>query len=228
MRRNDAPAADVGAAPARIGRAVWALAAPILLMVAAASLVDNAMGAWAPSLLIRGFAKDPGEVGVELGLLLTLGFGGGVIAGGFLADRAGVAGGLPAKLRTALVVGLLIAPVALALNLPSFPAVLLSIPIYFALSGAVTAIGFSSVLDLVPNNARGLAMSISFFLNVAIGGGIGPSAVTLAASNIFGPRAGLGPPLSSTVIVGYALAVLAALASLWMLRGRAPSLVGNR
>jgi MFS family permease len=217
-RRTDTPPADPASPPAPIGRAVWGLAAPILLMVAAASLVDNAMGAWAPSLLIRGFAKDPGQVGVELGVLLTFGFGGGVIVGGYLADRAGAAGGLPAKLRTALVIGLLIAPVALALNLPSFPAVLISIPIYFALSGAVTAIGFSSVLDLVPNNARGLAMSISFFLNVAIGAGVGPTAVSLASSGLFGPRAGLGPPLSSIVLAGYSLAVVAALVGLSMLR----------
>ncbi|HUO13063.1 MAG TPA: MFS transporter [Caulobacteraceae bacterium] len=215
LRHSDAAPVAPGGAP-RL--AVWLLAAPILLMVAAASLVDNAMGAWAPSLLIRSFHKDPGEIGVELGLLLTLGFGGGVIVGGFLADRAAAAGGLRAKLGTALVVGLLIAPVALTLNLPRFPIVLAAIPLYFALSGAVTAIGFSSVLDLVPNNARGLAMSISFLLNVAVGASVGPAAVSLAASHVFGERASLGAPLSATVLVGYALAVLAALASLATVR----------
>jgi len=32
-------------------------------------------------------------------------------------------------------------------------------------------VGFSAILDVVPNRSRGLAMSMSFFLNVALGAG---------------------------------------------------------
>jgi MFS family permease len=218
-RRSDAPAeAAPTSKPPSLGPRAWLLAAPIYAVVAAASFVDNAVGAWAPSLLIRQFAKDPGQVGVELGLLLTIGFGGGVIAGGYSADRAGAAAGLAGKMRLALILGALIVPVALSMNAPDFTIALVSIPLYFALSGAVTAVGFSAILDTVPNSARGLAMSISFFLNVAIGAGLGPTAVALASAHIFGEHAGLGPPLSSTVIAGYACAILAALLSLGMQR----------
>ena len=183
----------------------WARVIPIYVVVAMASLVDNAVGAWAPPQLYRHFAKDPAQVGIQLGFLLTAGFGGGVLAGGWLADRAGARGGWPYKLGVCLACGLLIVPLAFLINAGQFNIVLLSIPAYFALSGAVTACGFSAILDVVPNRSRGLAMAISFFLNVAVGASAGPSAVTAASEHIFGATAGLGPALTLTVASGYAL-----------------------
>ena len=188
----------------------WARVLPIYIVLAAASFVDNAVGAWAPTLLIRNFGKDPAQIGVELGLLLTAGFGGGVLAGGMLADRAGVSGGWPRKLRVCVLSGLLILPASLLMNSPNFSFALAGVPVYYALSGIVTAVGFSAILDVVPNRSRGLAMSMSFFLNVALGAGLGPTAVALAGAHVFAANAGLGPPIVFTVALGY-LTVLAAL-----------------
>jgi len=184
----------------------WARVIPIYIVVATASLVDNAVGAWAPSLLIRHFSKDPAQVGIQLGFLLTAGFGGGVLLGGWLADRAGSRGGWPYKLGVCLVASVLILPVSFAINGAEFNLVLGSVPAYFALSGIVTACGFSAILDVVPNRSRGLAMAISFFLNVAVGASAGPSAVTAASAHVFGANAGLGPALTLTVASGYTLA----------------------
>jgi MFS family permease len=199
----------------------WARVAPIYLMLAAASFVDNAVGAWAPTLLIRDFGRDPAAVGVQLGLLLTAGFGGGVLVGGVLADRAGARGGWPRKLRVCLMAGLAILPAALLLTSHTYAAVLTGVPLYFGLSGMVTAVGFSAILDMVPNRSRGLAMSVSFFLNVALGAGLGPTAVALAATQVFAVGVGLGPPLVLTVVSGYVLAVLAVGVALTAFRPRA-------
>ena len=199
----------------------WARVIPIYLVVAAASLVDNAVGAWAPTLLIREFTRDPAHVGVQLGFLLTAGFGGGVLLGGWLADRAGSRGGWSYKLGVCLISGLLILPVSLLINAGQFNIVLLSVPLYFALSGIVTACGFSAILDVVPNRSRGLAMAISFFLNVALGAGLGPTAVALASAHVFGANAGLGPAITLTVAAGYAVAIGALLAALSLFRTRA-------
>jgi MFS family permease len=198
----------------------WARVIPIYLVVAAASLVDNAVGAWAPTLLIREFTRDPAQVGVQLGFLLTAGFGGGVLLGGWLADRAGSRGGWSYKLGVCLISGLLILPVSLLINAGQFNIVLLSVPLYFALSGIVTACGFSAILDVVPNRSRGLAMAISFFLNVALGAGLGPTAVALASDHVFGAHAGLGPAITLTVAGGYGIAVGALLAALSLFRSR--------
>ena len=179
------------------------------------------MGAWAPTLLIRNFSRDPAQIGVQLGLLLTVGFGGGVLIGGVLADRAGGRGGWQAKLRICVYSGLLILPISLLMNSPHFRVVLTGVPVYFALSGIVTAVGFSAILDAVPNRSRGLAMSMSFFLNVALGAGAGPTAVALAGQHVFGARQGLGPPLVLTVAGGYLVALVALWAALSIFKPRA-------
>jgi MFS family permease len=199
----------------------WARAAPIYLVLAAASFVDNAVGAWAPTLLIRDFGKDPAQVGLELGVLLTAGFGGGVLIGGVLSDRASVRGGWPRKLQVCVCAGLLILPVSLLMDSATFTMVLTGVPIYFALSGIVTAVGFSAILDVMPNRSRGLAMSVSFFLNVALGAGLGPTAVALAAGHVFGAKSGLGPPIVLTAAGGYLVVLIALGAALTVLKPRA-------
>jgi MFS family permease len=198
----------------------WARVIPIYIVVATASLVDNAVGAWAPSLLIRHFAKDPAQVGIQLGFLLTAGFGGGVLLGGWLADRAGSRGGWTYKLGVCLAASALIVPLSFAINSGAFGRVLGSIPAYFALSGMVTACGFSAILDVVPNRSRGLAMAISFFLNVAIGASAGPSAVSAASEHLFGTSAGLGPALTLTVASGYGLAAATLVVCLFLFKAR--------
>jgi MFS family permease len=198
----------------------WSRVIPIYIVVAIASLVDNAVGAWAPTLLTREFHMDRVQVGMELGIMLTAAFGGGVLVGGWLADRAGARGGWSRKLLVCLIAGALILPVAASINAPHVTLVLLSIPAYFALSGVVTACGFSAILDVVPNRSRGLAMSISFFLNVAVGGAVGPTAVALASDHIFGAEAGLGPAIAVTVAVAYGTAIVALLAALSKSRAR--------
>ena len=219
-RANESTAATTPSEPSR--SSTWVRVIPIYVVVATASLVDNAVGAWAPSLLIRHFAKDPAQVGIQLGFLLTAGFGGGVLLGGWLADRAGSRGGWPYKLGVCLAASTLIVPLSFLINSSAFNIVLGSIPAYFALSGMVTACGFSAILDVVPNRSRGLAMAISFFLNVAIGASAGPSAVTAASEHLFGANAGLGPALTLTVASGYGLAAATLLACLSLFRARHP------
>ena len=207
-------------ASAPVAAAGWSKVIPIYAVVAIASLVDNAVGAWAPTLLTREFQLDRAQVGVQLGILLTAAFGGGVLIGGWLADKAGVTGGWSRKLLVCLVAGGLILPVAATLNAANVTLVMLSIPAYFALSGIVTACGFSAILDVVPNRSRGLAMSISFFLNVAIGGAVGPTAVAMASDHLFGGESGLGPAIAVTVAVFYGVAIVALIAALSRFRPR--------
>ncbi len=218
--RHAAVAVERGADLDARRAAAWTRIVPIYLVLAAASFVDSAVGAWAPTLLIRNFAKNPAQIGVELGVLLTVGFGGGVLLGGFLADRASMAGGLARKLRLCLSSVLVILPVSLLMNSPTFLPVLYGVPLYFAFSGMVSAIGTSAILDVVPNRSLGLALSVSFFLNVAIGAGLGPTAVALAAAHVFGAKLGLGPPLVLTVISGCLVSVVALGAVLAVLRPR--------
>jgi len=214
-RRDRPVTADIlSPTPAPSPLANWRRAAPVFVVLALASLVDNAVGAWAPSLLIRSFGMNAARVGLELGLFLAIGYGGGVLAGGVLADGAGACGGWPAKLSVCLAASLGILPLSLLISASGAAWVLVGVPAYFALSGVVTAAGFSALLDVTPPQSRALAMSVSFFLNVAIGAGAGPTLVALAAGHVFRGQ-GLGPAITLTVAAGYALAALAAV---WPLR----------
>jgi MFS family permease len=183
-------------------------AAPLFVAVAVASLVDNAVGAWAPSLMIRRFHADAAQVGLDLGLLLMVGYGGGMLLGGVLADRAAALRGPKGKAELCLVAALACLPVSLLINGPAQGVAMAGVPLYFALSAVVTASGLSAILDATPNRVRGLAMAVSFFLNVAVGAGFGPSAVTLASDHLFGGEAGLGPAIATVVVGAYLTAVL--------------------
>jgi MFS family permease len=201
-------------------RTLWAVA-PIYLVVATASLVDNAVGAWAPTLLIRDFGRDAAQVGLQLGLLLTLGFGGGVLLGGWLSDRVGSQGRWSRKLYVCLAASLVILPGSWAIDAPQFAVVMAAVPLYFALSGIVTACGFSSILDAVPNRQRGFAMAVSFFLNVSVGAGLGPTSVALISDHVFGAAAGLGPAIALTAASGFLVAAVALVLTLGHQRRRA-------
>jgi MFS family permease len=203
------PATPHSGVPLR--RAALYVVAPIYLVVAMASLVDNAVGAWAPSLLIRNFGRDPAQVGLQLGMLLTIAFGGGVLLGGWLSDLVGGHGHWMRKLGVCMVASLLIMLVSVGLTSAHVGMVMAAIPLYFALSGVVTACGFSSILDAIPNSQRGFAMAVSFFLNVAVGAGLGPTSVALASTHIFGATAGLGPAIAFVAGFGYLLAAAAIL-----------------
>jgi MFS family permease len=203
----------------------WSRVIPIYLVVAIASLVDNAVGGWAPTLLIREFHQDAAQVGMELGILLTVAFGSGVLIGGWLADRAGARGGWSRKLVVCLSAATAILPVAAALDANAAILVLLSVPAYFALSGVITACGFSAILDVAPSRSRALAISISFFLNVAVGGAVGPTAVALASDRLFGADSGLGAAIATTVAAAFGVAIVALLVALT--RFRASAVVGK-
>lgn len=218
QRRGTQPlAGDAGDA----ARSALLRVAPVYFVVATASLVDNAVGAWAPTLLMRTFGRDAAQVGLQLGLLLTIGFGGGVLAGGALSDLVGKNGRWLRKLAVCLVASALILPVAAAIDAPRAQVVMGAVPLYFALSGIVTACGFSAILDAVPNRQRGFAMALSFFLNVALGAGLGPTSVALAARHLFGNAASLGPPLAFTAAAGYLLVGIVLALTLAVLRPRA-------
>src|SRR5580692_8513314 len=83
--------------------------------------------------------------------------------------------GVGGRRAVGLVASLLILPVAGAIDAQRLTLVMTAVPLYFALSGIVTACGFSSILDAIPNSQRGFAMAVSFFLNVAVGAGLGPT-----------------------------------------------------
>jgi hypothetical protein len=76
----------------------------------------------------------------------------------------------------------------------------------------------AAILDWAPNNRRGLATSISFFFNVAVGLGAGPPAVALTARYFSDARGSLAPSMQLVAAAGYVVAAVGACAALYLVR----------
>jgi MFS family permease len=179
--------------PAVVPRSVeWLRLTPLLLALGITSLVDNAVLAWTPSVLVRGFDMPATEVGPLLGTLLMIAGGLGMLTGGFLSDRARLKGYRGGRLPVAVFSAAMTTPITILIMTSSVNIVLTGVSLYVCLSCIGAAVGTLTLLDLVPNRRHGLIMAVSFFLNVALGAGVGPAAVGLVADHLALSGGGIG------------------------------------
>jgi MFS family permease len=162
----------------------WLRLAPLLLAMGITSLVDNAVLAWTPSLLVRGFGMAASQVGPLLGTLLMIAGGAGMLAGGILSDCGRLRGFRGGRIPVAVCSAALTAPVTVLIMAGSADVVLAGVTLYVFLSCVGAAVGMLTLLDLVPNARHGLVTAVSFFLNVALGAGVGPVAVGFVADHL--------------------------------------------
>jgi MFS family permease len=170
----------------------WIQLVPLFFALGITSLVDNAVLAWTPSLLVRGFAMPASQVGSILGALLMGAGGIGMLSGGFLSNRARLRGHRSGRITIAVFSAALPAPVTILILAGSINVVLIGVTMYVFLSCIGASVGTLTLLDLVPNRTHGLVSAISFFLNVALGAGVGPVAVGLAADHLRSAGSGIG------------------------------------
>ena len=163
----------------------WLKLVPLFIAVATASLVDNAILAWTPSLLVRGFGLSAGYVGPLLGTLLMFSGGAGMLAGGLLSDRKRTGKYGSGRIGVALIAAVLTAPVTALVMNGHLDVVLAGVTLYVFLSCIGESAGTLTLLESVPNSRHGLVTAMSFFLNVAFGAGIGPVAVGWVADHFF-------------------------------------------
>jgi MFS family permease len=161
---------------------------PIYLAVALMSLLENALGAWAPTMLVRRAGLDVATSGLLLGPFIIAGGSIGVLAGGWFADRMVRISGQIGKIRLLAAVCVAYVPISLFLLLPAVSVTLPAVGALFVVSGFVTALGLSTIIDLVPPARRGFATAAAFFLNVLLGAGLGPVLTPLTAHWIGGAQ----------------------------------------
>ncbi len=196
----------------------WWRPFPMFAVVAMAAFVDNAIAAWSPALLIRNFHLDPGHIGVTLGLVFMIGGAVGMMTGGLLSDRAQRRFGWSGRVYVCLAASLLVMPTLLPLISTDVTMISTSILAVFFASAWITSSGLAAILDWVPNRRRGLATSISFFFNVAVGLGVGPAAVALTARYFADPAKSLAPSMLLVTAAGYVIAASGAVAALYLVR----------
>ena len=183
----------------------WLRLTPLLLALGITSLVDNAVLAWTPSVLVRGFNMPATEVGPLLGTLLMVSGGLGMLAGGFLSDRARRQGYRGGRLPVAVLSAAVTIPITILIMASNLNIVLLGVTLYVCLSCIGACVGTLTLLDLAPNQRHGLIMAVSFFLNVALGAGVGPAAVGLVADHLSLSGGGIGWAVFLVACPGFAL-----------------------
>jgi len=151
-------------------------------------MVDTAAGIWAAPVLQRGYHMSPEQSGGAIGLIVLVGGVAGAVIGGFTADF-----GQKLKLKAGVLVG---AVIAAALSVPAafFPMMpdITTFSIAFALfvtGGAVCGLTTATALAvMVPNEIRGLCLSLFIVVGAVIGFGLAPTMVTLVSQWLGGEQ----------------------------------------
>jgi len=183
-----------------------AVIAPLLLGLVTMEVALQSALVWTAPALTRGLALSAGRVGQLMGMGLIVSGVVGPLAGGSLADLSQRTGGPRRSMGVLGALALLSAPAALFSVIPDMAAASILVVIFFALITALLVMGTALFTIVVPNELRGLCLSIFASATLIFGVGLGPLGVSLL-SGALGGSARLGLALSS---VGCMTSVLAA------------------
>lgn len=178
-------------------------------------MVVFSLNIWGPTYLIRTFGYSPPKAGLIMGMLLLVGAGAGLFAGGYLGDKWYANGKFDAYSRVILysIFGTL--PFTLALGFTSNPMIAigcLGIATFFsAFQGGIAA----GLLQLMaPNEMRGQVVALYFLTANLIGLGIGPTVIAACTDYVFQDDAAIGKSIALSSVILCPIAFLIILYSL--------------
>ena len=187
-----------------------AVLAPLYVAMALLTIGDFGLLTWAPSVLSRRFGLAPAEVGMAFGLITALTGVLGSLAGGFLSDVAATRGkGLPARMTVAWIASGACLIGALLVAAPDVSLVLLGVGLWTFASAVACIGGIVALQEFVPNEQRGVGMSLVAFCNILLGLGFGPTLVAQVTERVYADPASVGAAIATVVVP-------AALLSLWL------------
>ena len=189
-------------AAAALGR-LWSYRARLATLLGGMTMVVVADGAaliWVAPMLSRRFALAPDRIGTIMSLVLLVSGLVGPAVGGTLADLCHRTGG-PRRTVTALS----------ALALSSIPAGLFALApgvvlagaglILFMVVGSAISVAITTLCTVViPNELRGLCMTLLFATGLLFGLGLAPLTVSLLSGEIGGPSK-IGTALTLVCVV---------------------------
>lgn len=195
-------------------RANLATFAFLNLGFAALGIMSYGLAAWIPTFFIREHGWSAVEIGHAYGLIYLICGPLGVLSGGLLGDLAASRGLSNPRLRVLLAVIVLTAPF---LCFPLFGDARLALAVLAVavfLKTFVNGLAPALLLQMVPNEIRGLAASASILVINLFGLGLGPTAIALVTDYVVRDEAKLGVSLVAVSLGASALG-LALLAAAW-------------
>lgn len=210
-------AASVRLAGVKAFTELWryrAMLAPLLAGQVMVGMADAAVLIWASPALSRGFALPPDRVGSIMAMALLVSGLAGPLAGGFVADLSQRAGGPRLTIGVLSGLSLLSVPAGLFAIAPSVPAAGALIVLFMTIGYAISVIAGTLFTVVIPNELRGLCISVSVTASLLFCLGLAPVTVSMLSTVIGGPT-----------MIGAALAIVCAAISLF---GAAVFTVGRR
>jgi MFS family permease len=183
------------------------LVLPLILAMALMSVGDFSLLNWTPALLSRNYRLSPGQIGVTLGALVVVTGALGTVLGGLFSDRLTRSGGPRRRIAAAAAAATLALPLAVIGATSSAWQVLALLAWWNFFSSAAGTIGITALQEAVPNEIRGVGISLVAFGNIFGGLGLGTMTTALVTDRVFHDPLRVAGSLS--LVVGPA-AVLAA------------------
>jgi MFS family permease len=195
---------------------IWrfrAVIGPLTLGVAIVDFPFVAALTWAAPVFARNFSLSPDKVGGIIATILMVSGLCGPVIGGTLADWCQRAG---RTRRNMLVLGLLMlisVPASLFAVVTDVTLATALLLLFVISSGASLSMGLTLFTVIVPNELRGVCLSVLTMINLAFAGAVSPLAVSVLSGAMGGPTM-LGKALTITcAVAGLISAAIFAFAS---------------
>ena len=212
--------------PPRIGvviqnpsvRQVWdelkqyrARIAPLVIGIVLAEVAIGALIVWAVPMLSRAYALPPDRIGAIMGMGMLLSGIAGPLVGGPLADLCQRKGGSHRTVSVLAWLALLSAPLGLFAFVTGVAAASIMLIAVMTLTLAIVVMGMALFTIVIPNELRGLCMSVLVALEILFALAVGPPVVSVLSGSL-GGLAMIGKALS---IVCVTTALVAAVTFAW-------------
>lgn len=180
---------------------------PILAGIVMAEIAGIAVLVWAPPTLSRVFAISPERTGNIMATVLLLSGVVGPFAGGILADFCQRSGGPHRTLAVVSGLALLSAPAGLFAMVHGVELASVLLVTFMTLIGAIATAGTALFSIVIPNELRGLCVSILVAVSAIFGAGLAPLMVS-TLSGYMGGADMIGRALGSIASVGSLLGAI--------------------
>jgi MFS family permease len=188
----------------------------LALIVSGTTILGYGFLNWIPTMYERTWGLAMPQIATNLGWVLLIAGPIGVNGGGWLADRWFARGNADAHLRVMLISAPVMLLASVALPLMPTPGLALAMFVPHILgAAAITAVGGAALMVIAPNQLRGQATAIYYFIISLAGLTLGPTSVAVLTDYVFADEAALR---YSMAIVGFAAPLLSVCGALLIRR----------
>src|SRR5690606_2043130 len=164
----------------------WRMYGSHFFGLAAVALLAYALFAWIPTMFIRTWGWEIGQIGLTYGVVVLLAAPLSAVAAPWLSERLAVKGYRDAQMRAAFLLGLMasVSAIGAALSPSPWIAVVLLLPASIGTTAA-TACALGALMSVTPNQMRAQATAVYYLVVNVVGLTIGPTGVALLTDYVF-------------------------------------------